>query len=180
MDWLQDMITRWVRIVSAAGDGTTPLDEAVRQVSAFAETPGKKGGIGRLKRNAGTGDEAPAVTVLCRQLIAGVLINDLLVDRLCELGGQTREHVIDQLIDDVPRHLPGQQVRVLEVELSGACRTLRAPERVTYDALGGRIEQLLALAEEQATTIIDDARAEAAKITSSAREKQPGSASGPS
>jgi hypothetical protein len=177
MDWLQDMITRWVRIISTAGDGTTSLDEAVRQISALAETPGKKSGFGRAKRNAGPADEAPAVTVLCRQLIAGVLVNNLLMDRLCELAGQTRGQVMDQLIGDVTRQLPDQQVRVLQTELSGSCRTLRGPERVPYDALGGRIEQLLRLAEEQATAIIDAARTEAATITSSAREQQPGSAS---
>jgi vacuolar-type H+-ATPase subunit H len=40
-------------------------------------------------------------------------------------------------------------------------------------ALGNRIEQLLRLAEEQASALIDAARAEAAEITSSAGTQQP-------
>jgi len=53
MDWLRDATTRWVRIIGAADDGDrTPLDEAVQQINALGETPGKKGGIGRLKRGA--------------------------------------------------------------------------------------------------------------------------------
>jgi hypothetical protein len=54
---------------------------------------------------------------------------------------------------------------------------LRAPEPGSYDPLGGRIEELFRLAVEQATAIIDAARTEAARITSSARGQQQGSAS---
>ena len=32
MEWVQDMAERWVRIMSASGDGSTPLDEAVRRL----------------------------------------------------------------------------------------------------------------------------------------------------
>jgi hypothetical protein len=175
MDWLQDMITRWVRIISAAGAGTMPLDEAVRQVSAFDAAAGKKAGLGRLKRNAGPADEAPAVTVLCRQLIAGVLISDLLIERVCELAGQTREQALDQLIGDVPRQLPDQQLRVLQAELSGSCRMLRDLDRGSYGALGSRVEEVLALAEQQAREIVSAARTAADEITASARAQQPGS-----
>ncbi len=41
MDWVQDMTARWIRIMSAAGGGGTPLDEAVRQINAIADTPAK-------------------------------------------------------------------------------------------------------------------------------------------
>lgn len=59
MDWAQDMTERWVRIMSAAGDGSTPLDEAVRQLSEINgasrnEASGKKRGLGRLNRNDAT------------------------------------------------------------------------------------------------------------------------------
>ncbi len=33
MEWVQDMAERWVRIMSAPGAGSTPLDEAVRRLS---------------------------------------------------------------------------------------------------------------------------------------------------
>jgi hypothetical protein len=175
MDWLRDATTRWVRIIGAAHDGDrTPLDEAVQQINALGGTPGKKGGLGRLKRGAAAQDEVPAATILSRQLIAGVLVSDVLIDRLGTLAGQTREQVLDQLPGEVSRQLPDQQLRALQGELSDACRLLRDPDRGSYDKLGGRVEQLLALAEEQARTIVDEARAEAARIASSAGAQPPG------
>ena len=69
MDWAQDMTARWMRIMTAADGGGTPLDEAVRQISAIAGTPVKKGRLGRpgrLRRHAAAAEDASAVTVLCR------------------------------------------------------------------------------------------------------------------
>jgi len=172
MDWVQDMTARWVRIMSAAGGGGTPLDEAVRQISEMGGTPAKKGSLGRLKRNAAASAEASAVTVLCRQLIAGVLVSDLMIDWLCVLAGQTREQVLGQLSGGLPQQLQDQQLRALQAELSGSCTLLQDPERAPYAGLGTRIEQLLRLAEEQASALIDAARAEAAEITSSAGTQQ--------
>lgn len=94
MDWLQDMTARWTRILNSAGGGRTPVDEAVAQISAISEAPVKKGAFGRLKRNAVAPAEASAVTVLCRQLIAGVIISDLIVDQLGTLSGQSRQQVL--------------------------------------------------------------------------------------
>jgi len=131
---------------------------------------------GPAARNAGPVDEASAVTVLCRQLIAGVLISDLLIDRVCEMSGQTREQALDQLIGDVTRELDDQQLRTLQVELSGSCKTLQDPNRASYGALGSRVEEVLALAEQQAREIVSAARAAATEITASARAQQPGSA----
>jgi hypothetical protein len=99
MDWVQDMTARWIRIMSAAGGGGTPLDEAVRQINAIADTPAKKGGLGWRRRKSApastsaSGDDPAAVTVLCRQLIAGVLVSDIAITRLCMLEGRTREHL---------------------------------------------------------------------------------------
>jgi hypothetical protein len=90
MDWVLDMAERWVRILSAAGGGRTPLDEAVHQIAAIGEIPAQKGSSGRLKRSSATPAEASTATVLSRQLIAGVLVSDLMIDRLCALAGQTR------------------------------------------------------------------------------------------
>jgi hypothetical protein len=168
MTWVQDMTARWVRIMSAAGGGSTPLDEAVREINAIGETHGKKNRLGGLKRNAPASAEATAVTVLSRQLIAGVLISDLMIDRLCALTGQSREQVLDQLTSDFSQELREQQLRALQAELSSSCVLLQDPERASYSGLGGRIEGLLGLAEEQASALIDAARAEAAKITSAA------------
>ena len=92
MDWVQDMTARWVRIMSAAGGGSTPVDEAVRQISEIGGAPGRKIGLGRLNRNAATPAEASAVTVLSRQLIAGVLVSDWMIDRLCALAGRGARH----------------------------------------------------------------------------------------
>ncbi len=173
MDWVQDMTARWVRIMSAAGDSGTPLDEAVRQISEIGGSPGKKGRPGRLKRNAAASAEASTVTVLCRQLIAGVLVSDLMIDHLCALAGQTREQLLEQLSGDLPRQLQDQQLRTLRAELSGSCAQLQDPEHASYAGLGTRIEQLLRLAEEQATALIDAARAEAGEITASAGTQEP-------
>jgi hypothetical protein len=178
MDWVQDMTARWIRIMSAAGGGGTPLDEAVRQINTIADTPAKKGGhLGWRRRK---GDDASAVTVLCRQLIAGVLVSDIAITRLCVLEGQTREHVLAQLTGDVPGQLGDQQLRALQAELSGSCAVLKDAERASYAGLGVRIEQLLRLAEQQASELIETARAEAARISASggAPSSGPGLGSG--
>lgn len=173
MDWVQDMTARWMRILSAAGSSRTALDEAVHQISTISEAPAKKSGFGRLKRNVAAPAEASAVTVLSRQLIASVILSDLMIDQLCALSGQSREQILDQMSGDLPRHLPDQQLRALQAELSESCALLRAPDPAFYSALGNRIEQLLRLAEEQASAIIDAARTEAAEITSPAGVQQP-------
>jgi hypothetical protein len=116
--------------------------------------------------------EASAVTVLCRQLIAGVLVSDLMMDQHCALAGQTRGQLLEQLAGGLPQRLRDQQLRALQAELSGSC-SLLDPERPSYAGLGSRIEQLLGLAEEQASALIDAARAEAAEITSAAGRQEP-------
>src|SRR5262245_16170043 len=165
MDWVRDMTARWVRILGAAGGGTAALDEAVDQINELFEPPGKKGGFGRLRRNGPGQAETSAVTVLCRQLIAGVVVSDLLVDKLCAQAGQDRGQILGQLSGSLAPELRDRQVRALQAELSGSCALLRDPGRASYSALGDRIEHLLALAEEQASELIDAARAEAAEIT---------------
>jgi hypothetical protein len=179
MDWVQDMTARWLRILTAADGGGTPLDEAVRQISAIADTSAKKGRPGRpgrLRRHAAAAEDASTVTVLCRQLIAGVLVSDMAIARLCSIEGQSREQVLGQLAADAPEQLRDQQVRALQVELSGSRALLKDREPASYSGLGARIEQLLRLAEQQATELVETARAEAARITASAGA--PSSASG--
>jgi len=173
MDWVQDMTARWMRIMSADGGGGTPLDEAVRQVSEIGGTPGKQDGTGWRKRKAAPPDEASAITVLCRQLIAGVLVSDLLIDQLCAQTGEDRGQLLERLSGGYPRQLRDQQVRALQAELSGSCAPLRAPERASSQGLSNRIEQLLRLADEEASALIDAARAEAAEITAAAHAQQP-------
>jgi hypothetical protein len=180
MNWVQEMTARWVRILGAAGDGGTPLDEAVRQISGIGGTPGKGGPFRRPKQNAPGSAEASAVTVLSRQLVAAVLVSDFMLVRLCELAGQSRRQLLDQLTDGLPRQLQEQQVRALQAELSGSCRQLQDPGRASYSELGTRIEQLLWLAEQQASAIIDEARGEAAKIASSAAGGQHATGAGQS
>lgn len=178
MDWVQDMTARWVRILTAAGDGRTPVNEAVRQISTIGGTQGKSGPFRRLKQNAAASADDSAVTVLSRQLVAGVLISDLVLGRLCELAGQSRQQLLDELTDGLPDQVQAEQLRALQAELSGSCRQLQGPDRASYSALGNRIEQLLSLAEQQASAIIDEARAEAVKITSSTGQQQPAPSAG--
>jgi hypothetical protein len=171
MDWVQDMTARWMRIMSAASSGGgTPLDEAVRQISAIGDTPEKKAGgpPGWRKRKAVAEDSSAAVTALSRQLIAGVLVSDLAITRLCAVEGVSREQVLARLADDAPGLLRDQQLRALQVELSGSCAVLRDRSGGSYAGLGSRVEKLLALAEQQAAELIEGARVEAARITASA------------
>lgn len=168
MDWVQDMTARWMRIMAATGEVGTPLDEAVRQISAIGDAPAKKGGPRWLRRKTVADQDASAVTVLSRQLIAGVLVSDMAIARLCALESRNREQVLAELADDVPGEMRDQQLRALQAELSGGCAPLRDPERASYSGLGARIEQLLRLAEQQASELIDAARAEAGRITASA------------
>ena len=63
--------------------------------------------------------EAAVLIVLSRQLIAGVLVSDAMLERLCTLARQTREQLLGQLAAGVPQQLRDQQLRVLQAELSG-------------------------------------------------------------
>lgn len=172
VDWLNDMTARWVRVLSAAGEGRTSLAEAVDQINVIARAP-RKGWFGRVTRDAGRSAEASAVTVLSRQLVAGVLVGDLMVGQLCAQTGRAREEVLDQLVFGEPRQLQDQQVRALQAELSASCAALQDLGRVSYEGLGSRIEELLRLAEGQASEIVNEARAAAAEITSQAGQQQP-------
>ena len=166
MDWMRDMAARWVRILSAEGGGRTPVDEAVDQIAAISRAEVKKS---RLEECSPAG-RPQAVTVLSRQLIAGALISDLMLDRLCALAGQTRQQVLDQLSAELPAQLPAQQLQALRRAVRRCCR---GPGRVLHRAGALVFEQLLRLAEEQATGLIDAARAEAARITSAGGSPQP-------
>jgi hypothetical protein len=118
--------------------------------------------------------EAGAVTTLSRQLLAGVLVSDLMLNEVCAVTGRTRDQVLDQLLaGGLGRGLGDGRLRLLVAELSGSCTQLRWPARASYSGLGSRIEQLLALAAEQASALVDTARAEAAKVTASPGPPQP-------
>src|ERR1700734_2558529 len=58
--------------------------------------------------------------------------------------------------------------------LSGARRQFFEKERPAYTGLGVRIEQLLRLAEEQATEVVQAARSEAGEIKATARAEAAG------
>src|SRR3984957_10004307 len=138
MDWVQDMTARWVRIMSAADSGRTPVDEAVRQISAIADTPAKEGRPGLVRRNPPAAEDTSAVTVLSRQLIAGVLVSDIAIARLCALENRSREQVLAELTADAPEQLRDQQLRALQAELSGCCALLKDQEPAPYSGLGAR------------------------------------------
>jgi hypothetical protein len=178
MDWVQDMTARWMRVMSAGDSGRTPPDEAVRQISAIADPAvAKKGRPGLFRRNAVAAEDPSAITVLCRQLIAGMVVSDVAVARLCALENRSREQVLAELAADAPEQVRDQQLRALQAELAGSCDVLRSAERPSYSGLGDRVEQLLRLAEQQAVELVDAARAEADRITASGGEPS-GSGSG--
>jgi hypothetical protein len=162
------MTARWVRILSAAGPDRTPLDEAARQISETGRVAATRNRFGRPKRDAPTLAETIPAVALSRQLIVGVLVNDLLISQLCAVTGQDREQLLGQLAVNLPRQVRDRQLEVLLLELSGSCALLQDPERPTYAALGRRIEQLLKDAEDQAVALIEAARDEATRIVSEA------------
>jgi hypothetical protein len=198
MDWVEEMTARWVRILRTEDGDGTPLDEAVRQLNALFEAPASgvpASGVpasevrasgrafGRRKRGAesppapapvpSSADPA-AVTALSRQLVVGVLVSDLMLDEVCAVTGRTRDQVLDQLLSGgLGRGLGDGRLRLLVAEASGSCTQLSGPARGSYSGLGSRIEHLLGLAAEQASALVDAARAEAAKITASAGPRQP-------
>ena len=61
------------------------------------------------------------------------------------------------------------QVQGLHRDLAEAHRQLQEQERPTYSGLGARIEQLLRLAEEQATELVQAARSEANEIKAASK-----------
>src|SRR6266487_3835604 len=79
---------------------------------------------------------------------------------------QVDEH-IRQIDAEMRRHR--EQAQAMQRELSEAHRQIHEQDRPTYSGLGGRIEQLLRLAEEQATELVQAARSEASEITAAAK-----------
>ena len=74
---------------------------------------------------------------------------------------QVDEH-IRQLATGVRRHQ--EDAVAARRDLNDAHRQIQEQERPTYSGLGARIEQLLRLAEEQATELVQAARSEANEI----------------
>src|SRR5260370_1186360 len=62
-----------------------------------------------------------------------------------------------------------ENAQVTQRELADAHRQLQEQERPTYSGLGSRIEQLLRLAEEQATEILQEARTAANEFNATAK-----------
>src|SRR5260370_29446209 len=79
---------------------------------------------------------------------------------------QVDEH-IRQIEAEVRQHR--EQAQAMQRELSEAHRQFHKQERPAYTGLGARIEQLLRLAEEQATEVVHTARSEAAEIKAMAK-----------
>jgi len=71
---------------------------------------------------------------------------------------QVNQH-LEQLSAEVRKH--HEHAQALQSELTEAHRQMKEQERPTYSGLGSRIEQLLRLAEEQATEIVQEARSAA-------------------
>src|ERR1700751_6366531 len=76
------------------------------------------------------------------------------------------QHQVDEYLKqlDAEMRQHRDQVQALPQELSDAHRQIREQERPTYSGLGSRTEQLLRLAQEQATQIVGEARAAAEEV----------------
>ena len=198
MDWVEEATANWVRILSAEDGDETPLDEAMRQLSTVFEAPASGAPASGAPASGVPASGAPAsgrslrrrkpapvpasaatavtpaaaeaaVTALSRQLVAGVLVSELMLAEVCAVTGRPRDQVLDQLLSGgLGRGLGEGRLRLLVAELSGSCTQLREPGHARYSGLGARIEQLLGLAAEQASALVDAARAEAAKTTAPA------------
>src|SRR5580658_10960062 len=79
---------------------------------------------------------------------------------------QVDEH-IRQIEAEGQRHR--EQAQAMQRELSEARRQFHEQDRPTYTGLGARIEQLLRLAEEQATEVVQTARSQASEIKATAK-----------
>src|SRR6267378_3141886 len=81
------------------------------------------------------------------------------------MRGYDREQVdehIRQIDAEVRQHR--EQAQAMQRELSEDRRQLQEQDRPAYSGLGGRIGQLLRLAEEQATEVVQAAGSEANEI----------------
>src|SRR5260370_23511616 len=81
------------------------------------------------------------------------------------------QHQVDEYLkqNDVEMGKAGEQAKAFQKELNEAHRQLREQERPTYAGLGSRIEQLLRLAEEQATEIVGESRSAANELQAAAK-----------
>src|SRR5215469_13953048 len=81
------------------------------------------------------------------------------------------QHQVDEYLkqSDLEMRQHREQAQALQQELTEAHRQLREQERPTYAGLGSRIEQLLRLAEEQATEIVGEARSAANELQAAAK-----------
>ena len=81
------------------------------------------------------------------------------------------QHQVDEYLKQTDQEMRQHrdQAQALQQELTEAHRQLREQERPTYAGLGSRIEQLLRLAEEQATEIVGEARSAANELQAAAK-----------
>jgi hypothetical protein len=161
VEWLEETAARWARTMAAAGDGGVPLDEAVRLVAEVGALDEPEKGKRRRKRRGREVSEPVAVAALSRCLIVATLAGDRLLDRLAEATGRTREELLAELSVDPELQVSDERLRLMRQDTAAAAYLAEAP---TYSGLGERVEQVLRLAEEQATELVEAAREEAARI----------------
>jgi hypothetical protein len=168
MGWVADISARWLRVLAGEGAGGVPLDEAVRIVSEIAQPPARQTRFGKAKRAAGEVAGAAGTTILSRYLVVSAQAGDVLIGQLCAATGKDRDQVVSELQDKLSRWADADQLGVLHLELSASAAVLADPQHATYSGLGTRIEELFRLAEEQAASILAEARAQAAAIIAAA------------
>ena len=178
MGWTWDTTGRWLRIMAATGDGSTPLDEGVNLIGEVTGTvrpedrPRDKPKMFRKpKREASVVTAAEMVTVLSRHLVTGVQASDHLLVRLAAATGQSREQILDELSTELTHWLNTEQLAVLRLEVESGCLALNGAENPSYSGLGQRVEEVLRLALSQAEELVAAARAQAAEIVAEAEQR---------
>src|SRR5438309_8335384 len=84
----------------------------------------------------------------------------------CYTRQQVDEHIMKI---EAELHQHREQTQSMKQQLTDAHRQIQEQERPTYSGLGSRIEQLLRLAEEQATEIVGESRSAANELTAAAK-----------
>ena len=155
MNWMEEAAARWSHILAASGPGDVTFDEAVRLIS---EVGGPSARQRRFRRARPSSDpEVRLAAVLSSYLIISLLASDLLVEQLCAVTDRTREQVVAEMSGRLLEQVRDGQIEARRLsEIPWIARELTHP---TYAGLGTRIEQLLRLAEQQASAIVDEARA---------------------
>src|SRR5690348_2424555 len=115
MDSVNDTAARWIRTMTAEGEGRTPIDEAVRLVAELADPPGRRKGFGR--RRAAAEAQAAANLAFSRYVIVSLLASDLLLARLQAATGEPRADLLADLTGALDQSMSSERLGSARLEL---------------------------------------------------------------